>query len=54
MDEDVISEERRVAATPDEEFQIKVQELRKVYLTGSGPCNPGAPLRAVERLSFGL
>jgi ABC-type multidrug transport system ATPase subunit len=28
--------------------------LRKVYLTGAGPCDQGAPLRAVERLSFGL
>jgi ABC-type multidrug transport system ATPase subunit len=28
--------------------------LRKVYLTGAGPCDNGAPLRAVERLSFGL
>lgn len=31
-----------------------MKQLRKVYLTGSGPCNPGEPLRAVERLSFGL
>ena len=23
-------------------------------MRGSGPCNPGDPLRAVERLSFGL
>jgi len=23
-------------------------------MRGSGPCNPGVPLRAVERLSFGL
>jgi len=31
-----------------------VTNLRKVYLRGSGPCNPGLPLCAVENLSFGL
>jgi ABC-type multidrug transport system ATPase subunit len=28
--------------------------MRKVYMTGSGGCNPGKPLQAVENLSFGL
>jgi ABC-type multidrug transport system ATPase subunit len=54
MDEDVLEEEKRVFETPSDQLQIKVENLRKVYLTGSGPCNQGAPLRAVERLSFGL
>jgi ABC-type multidrug transport system ATPase subunit len=35
-------------------MQIKVKNLRKVYMKGNGPCNPGEPLCAVERLSFGL
>ena len=28
--------------------------MRKVYLTGSGVCHNPTPLRAVEKLSFGL
>jgi ABC-type multidrug transport system ATPase subunit len=35
-------------------MQIKVNNLRKVYVTGAGFCSPGKPLRAIERLSFGL
>lgn len=54
LDEDVKREEEVVSGTPDKHLQIKVHKLRKVYLTGSGPCNPGKPLRAVESLSFGL
>jgi ABC-type multidrug transport system ATPase subunit len=47
-------EAKRVQLMRDSELQIKVQKLRKVYFRGSGPCNPGAPLCAVENLSFGL
>lgn len=35
-------------------MQIKVKQMRKVYLRGSGMCNPGTPLCAVEKMSFGL
>lgn len=37
-----------------EQFQIKVDNIRKVYVSGAGCCSPGKPLRAIERLSFGL
>ena len=69
MDEDVLAEEKRVKETPNEEFRIKVDSLRKVYLIGSGissccrrrgkfakkqtDTQLGA-LVAVEKLSFGL
>lgn len=39
LDEDVLEEEKRVMATPADELQIKVENLRKVYLTGAGPCD---------------
>jgi ABC-type multidrug transport system ATPase subunit len=35
-------------------LQIKVENLRKIYLKGAGVCCPGKPLCAVERLSFGI
>jgi len=54
IDPDVLEEAARVANTADHALQIKVDKLRKVYLRGSGPCNPGKPLCAVENLSFGL
>ena len=54
IDPDVTEEAKRVAKTDDKDLQIKVTNLRKVYLRGSGPCNPGKPLCAVENLSFGL
>jgi ATP-binding cassette subfamily A (ABC1) protein 3 len=54
LDSDVVEEANRVQATADHALQIKVDRLRKVYLRGSGPCNPGKPLCAVENLSFGL
>lgn len=54
LDTDVVDEANRVQATADHALQIKVDRLRKVYLRGSGPCNPGKPLCAVENLSFGL
>lgn len=38
----------------NEDLKIKVEGLRKVYMTGKGPCTPGKPLLAVERISFGL
>jgi len=53
-DDDVLDEEYRVLNTPDKNLQIKVSNLRKVYLRGSGLLNPGEPLCAVENLSFGL
>lgn len=53
IDEEVRIEEKRVA-TSDEQFEIKVDNLRKVYVSGAGCCSPGKPLRAIERLSFGL
>ena len=53
-DEDVTMEENRVMGTRDQDFQIKVTNLRKVYMRSSGPLNPGVPLCAVENLSFGL
>jgi len=53
-DEDVSAEEKRVLNTPDSKFQIKVSNLRKVYLRSSGLLNPGTPLCAVENLTFGL
>jgi len=54
IDEDVQAEEDRVFSLPDQFLQISVKNLRKIYMRSSGPCNPGVPLRAVERLSFGL
>ena len=53
-DEDVKEEEDRVISNPDKHFQIKVTNLRKVYMRSSGPLNPGKPLCAVENLTFGL
>lgn len=53
-DNDVKEEEKRVLKIPDDKLQIKVTNLRKVYSRSSGPCNPGAPLCAVENLTFGL
>ena len=40
MDEDVLAEEKRVKETPNEEFRIKVESLRKVYWIGQscGTC----------------
>jgi ABC-type multidrug transport system fused ATPase/permease subunit len=54
IDPDVTAEAKRVAETHDRQLQIKVSNLRKVYMRSSGPCNPGKPLCAVENLSFGL
>ena len=54
LDDDVIEEAERIKGIKDKDLQIKVSNLRKVYLRGSGPCNPGKPLCAVENLSFGL
>ena len=69
-DEDVLAEEKRVKQTPNDEFRIKVDSLRKVYWLGSGiSCCCGkrrskfarkqadttrGALVAVEKLSFGL
>jgi ABC-type multidrug transport system fused ATPase/permease subunit len=53
LDEDVEAEAKRVA-TSSERMKIKVNQLRKVYMTGIGPCNRGSPFLAVENLSFGL
>lgn len=47
LDSDVIVEEIRVAATPNED--IRVNDFRKAYTTLLGK-----PIVAVERLSFGL
>jgi len=54
LDTDVIAEATRVAETPNEDFKIKVQDLRKVYQINGGCCNPVKPLVAVENISFGL
>jgi len=54
LDDDVHEEAERIKGIKDKDLQIKVSNLRKVYLRGSGPCNPGTPLCAVENLSFGL
>jgi ATP-binding cassette subfamily A (ABC1) protein 3 len=54
IDESVLFEEERVRDTPKKEFEIKVDRLRKIYLQGAGPCNPGKPFCAIERLSFGV
>jgi len=41
LDEDVKAEEDRVRDLPDQFLQISVKNLRKIYMRGSGPCNPG-------------
>ena len=69
MDEDVLAEEKRVKETPNEEFRIKVESLRKIYWLGAN-CGSWCGRRhkiarkqtdeqrgalvAVEKLSFGL
>jgi len=50
----VLAEATRVAAGANEDFKIKVQNLRKVYQINGGCCNPVKPLVAVEDVSFGL
>lgn len=54
LDSDVIAEQTRVYETANEDFKIKVQDLRKVYQINGGCCNPLKPLVAVENISFGL
>ena len=55
LDSDVIAEATRVTETSNEDFKIKVQNLRKVYQIGGGCCTPAVkPLVAVENISFGL
>ena len=67
IDEDVLAEEKRVKTTPNDQFRIKVEDLRKVYWVEAGGCCKkhkygdkesasccGRPLVAVEKLSFGL
>jgi ABC-type transport system involved in cytochrome bd biosynthesis fused ATPase/permease subunit len=54
IDDSVLAEEHRVRDTSKHEFEIKVDRLRKIYLQGAGPCNPGKPFCAIERLSFGV
>ena len=54
IDQDVINEANRVAVTPNEQFKIKVENLRKVYEVKGSCCAPVKPLVAVENISFGL
>ena len=54
IDQDVINEAQRVATTPNEQFKIKVENLRKVYEVKGSCCAPMKPLVAVENISFGL
>jgi ATP-binding cassette subfamily A (ABC1) protein 3 len=54
IDNDVLAEEKRVEMSGPENFKIRVKQLRKVYMTGKGPCNRGKPFLAVENISFGL
>jgi len=54
LDEDVYAEESRVEQSDAKEMAVRVKDLRKVYMTGKGPCTPGKPLLAVESVSFGL
>ncbi len=54
LDSDVLAEKQKVAETPNDQFKIKVQDLRKVYQINGGCCNPIKPLVAVENISFGL
>jgi len=54
LDEQVLAEENRVAKMKDSRLQVKVNNLRKIYMTGAGCTDPGIALRAVEKLSFGL
>jgi hypothetical protein len=54
IDDSVLAEEDRVRNTSKHEFEIKVDRLRKIYLQGAGPCNPGKPFCAIENLSFGV
>lgn len=54
IDNDVLAEEKRVELSGPENFKIRVKQLRKVYMTGKGPCNRGKPFLAVENISFGL
>lgn len=67
-DDDVLAEQNRVETTPNEQFRIKVNGLRKVFWIDSFSFNcccrkrqvkgqqtcAGTPLVAVEDLSFGL
>jgi ATP-binding cassette, subfamily A (ABC1), member 3 len=53
LDEDVKAEAMRVEKS-EERMKIRVEKLRKVYMTGIGPCSRGQPFLAVENLSFGL
>ena len=54
LDQDVINEANRVAVTPNDQFKIKVENLRKVYEIKGSCCKPMKPLVAVENISFGL
>jgi len=68
MDDDVLAEEENVRNTPNDQFKIKVEDLRKVYWTvgqfrwccrkrrekDPPACSRHAPLVAVEGISFGL
>lgn len=54
LDQDVVNEANRVAVTPNEQFKIKVEGLRKVYEIKGSCCAPVKPLVAVENISFGL
>jgi len=54
LDDDVQNEDKRVEGLSKDDLAIRVKDFRKVYLSGKGPCTPGKPMLAVEKLSFGV
>jgi ABC-type multidrug transport system ATPase subunit len=53
MDEDVLDEANRVNTRNPEDFQVRVQNIRKEYRAPMGVCRRKRHV-AVENLSFGL
>jgi ATP-binding cassette subfamily A (ABC1) protein 3 len=54
LDDDVTAEANRVKNGTTQGVKIRVNELRKVYMTSTGPCSDKKPLVAVENLSFSV
>lgn len=54
LDDDVTAEANRVKNGTTQGVKIRVNELRKVYMTSTGPCSVKKPLVAVENLSFSV
>jgi len=55
LDEDVAHEAERVnSPTADDNYLVRVNQLRKVYKAPVGVCKANKNVVAVKRLSFGL